>query len=148
MIRPGRLDAMIEVGTPDRDGVQKLIRVRIKEEMLDENIGWDTVGRAYEGYLPAFVTEAADRAIRYAVTRTGGEVENVKLTTEDLVAAAGGLRAQWERMQKAPLLSPKDKLGEVVSDLIGSASAEAMVDKVTAAIEGTPIVIEHAANGS
>lgn len=149
MIRPGRLDAMIHVGSPDARGIEKLIRVRIPERMIDLGVDWDEVGQAYDGYLPAFVTEAADRAIRYAVTRTDGEVENVRLTTDDLVAAAGGLRPQWERMQQAPEVSPRDRLGEVISELIGESTAEALVDKVQAQLEGGPeLVIEYAENGS
>jgi len=126
MIRPGRLDAMIHVGAPDAEGIRKLIRIRIPGELLDGSIDWDAVGDAFDGYLPAFVAEAADRAIRYAMARNGGKLDSVKLTTEDLVGAANGLRPQWEMMQDAPEHVPADALGVATKNLIVETVNEAL----------------------
>lgn len=111
MLRPGRLDAMIELEAPDADAITRLVQLRIPESMLDTHIDWNAVAESMSDYLPAFVAEASERAIRYAVVRTGGELENVKLETEDLVAAANGLRPQWTLQQDAPEVTPADSLG-------------------------------------
>lgn len=98
MIRPGRLDAVIHIGSMDRPGVEKLAR-RVIGKSLAEDIDFDAVMNALEGFMPAFVKEAFDRAIRYSVARNDGEVGTID--TEDLVLAANGLRPQLELMNNA-----------------------------------------------
>lgn len=98
MLRPGRMDAVIHIGAMDREGVEKLIKATVPAGLLFE-IDYDTVFEAYEGYLPAFVKEAIDRTMRYAIARTEGEP--MFLETSDFVAAAEGLRAQLQLMQDA-----------------------------------------------
>jgi len=100
MARPGRLDAMIKIDELDREGLEKLIRSHLNERLAGE-IDWDAVMEAAQGYKPAFITEFAHRSIRYAMVRTGGESEGVELVTEDLIAAAQGLRPQFELMTDA-----------------------------------------------
>lgn len=100
MARPGRLDAMIEINDLDQEGVTKLVTLRLRD-LLAEPIDWDAVYMAAEGYKPAFVTEFADRAIRYAMVRNNGKVDGTKIETEDLVYAAGDLRDQFDRMTGA-----------------------------------------------
>jgi ATPase family associated with various cellular activities (AAA) len=95
MIRPGRIDDVISIGAPDAAGVRKLIEVRIADR-LDEEINWDQVAGAMEGYLPAFIVEVTSKAMRHAVVREGGSLDGTKLTTDDLVNAAMGLRRQYE----------------------------------------------------
>lgn len=98
MLRPGRMDAVIHIGEMDRPGVERLIKVIVPQGLLFE-IDYDAVFAAYEGYLPAFVKEAIDRTMRYAIARTEGEP--MFLETSDFVAAAQGLRAQLQLMQDA-----------------------------------------------
>lgn len=98
MLRPGRMDAVIHIGEMDRPGVEKLIKVVVPQGLLFE-IDYDAVFAAYEGYLPAFVKEAIDRTMRYAIARTEGEP--MFLETSDFVAAAQGLRSQLQLMRDA-----------------------------------------------
>ena len=97
MVRPGRLDAVIEIAGLDAEGIQQLVRA-IAGDTLQEPIAWDEVVAAMSGYLPAFIREAVDRAKRYALA-TRGEVRDI--TTADLVAAAEGLREQLDLMEAA-----------------------------------------------
>lgn len=101
MLRPGRLDAVIEYGNLDRNGVEKLVRQIAQRGGLKihKSVDFDAVFQAMEGYLPAFCKEVVDRAIRYSITRGAGEP--TELTTNDLVDSAEGLRPQWEMMQDA-----------------------------------------------
>jgi transitional endoplasmic reticulum ATPase len=119
MLRPGRLDAIITIGAPDAEGIRKLIQVNIPPSQIADEINWIDVSDAMEGYLPAFVVEAAQRSMRYSLVREGGKARDAKITTEDLVYAANGLRPQWALMQDAHTETAKpqleDAMGEVVS---------------------------------
>lgn len=110
MCRPGRLDAIIHVGSLDRNGVQRLVEVTVPADLLDTNIDYDAVHAAMEGYMPAFCKEAVDRSIRYSLTR--GKGVSATITTEDLINAAQGLRAQFELMSGAHEGKDKDPLSE------------------------------------
>lgn len=101
IVRPGRIDGIITIGPPDAAGIRKLIEVRSPEGLLAENIDWDAVAEAYEGFFPSFVVEAASKAIRYAIVRLDGHLNGHSLTTEDLVDAANELRPQFELHREA-----------------------------------------------
>lgn len=130
MLRPGRLDAVIHVGALDLEGIEKLTKVLVPENRIAD-VDWSRVGLAMDGFLPAFIKEAVDRAIRYSLSRNHGEMR--KLTTEDFVEAAVGLRPQL--------------------DLMDEASDERKVDGLQAAFEDTIVrgleksIIHNAATG-
>ena len=96
MLRPGRLDAVIHIGALDSDGIQRLIRSVVDENTLDDDIDWDAVAKANEHYLPAYIREGVDRAMRYAIIN-GSD----RIGTDELVASADGLRQQWSLQQEA-----------------------------------------------
>jgi len=99
VLRPGRLDAIINIGELDRQGFEKLVKLSIPARQLDANVDFDLVAEAMKGFLPAFVTEASTRAVRYNVAANQGKV--TKINTDDLVSAANGLRPQLELMNNA-----------------------------------------------
>ncbi len=99
MFRPGRLDALVEIGALDREGVEKLIKVYVPSKKLD-NIDFDEVFEFTQGFLPAFIREVVTRASSVALTRVDGR-KTYKITTSDLVTAANSLRPQLEQMEKA-----------------------------------------------
>jgi transitional endoplasmic reticulum ATPase len=101
MLRPGRLDAVINIEGLDRAGVEKLVKVSLPPEVLADDIEWDQVAISMEGMLPAYVVEAAGRAFKYALTNEGGSVESMRITTENLIHAASGLKPQLELMEGA-----------------------------------------------
>jgi transitional endoplasmic reticulum ATPase len=99
MLRPGRLDGMVDIGALDRESFERLVKAIVPEGKLDPAIDFDQVSEAMTGFLPAFVKEAIDRAMFYSVSRVGGKAEF--FTTEDFVHAARGLRPQLDRMREA-----------------------------------------------
>jgi ATP-dependent 26S proteasome regulatory subunit len=125
MMRPGRLDAIIEIANLDAVGIEKLIRAVIGDR-LAPNVEFGPVCEAAEGYLPAFVKELADRAVRYALSRSDGDIGDQTITTEDLVHAAAGLRPQFQRMQDAPEFSEGDTLAESLRKIGRSGTEEAI----------------------
>ena len=98
MVRPGRLDAVTEIGALDHSGVQRMIEAVVPAKMRAK-LDFTSIGESMEGYMPAFVKEAIDRAMRYAISRTGGKPDTLK--TEDFVLAGNGLRPQLEMMEEA-----------------------------------------------
>ena len=99
MLRPGRLDSVTEIGALDHEGFIKLVKVTVPQGLLGDDIDFDRVADAMADFLPAFVKEAIDRSMRYALSRTGGAVDT--LATEDFVHAANGLRPQLDLMHGA-----------------------------------------------
>lgn len=97
ILRPGRLDAVVHVGGLDAAGFEKLVRVTLND-LLGE-VDFDKVAEAFDGFLPAFATEAINRSKMYSIVRHGGNPS--KIDTQDLVLAAEGLRPQLELMQDA-----------------------------------------------
>jgi len=99
MIRPGRLDAVVHIGAFDRFAVERMIEVTVPEEIRDGELDYEAIAESMRNFLPAFVKEAIDRAMRYAISRNNGEVG--KLSTQDFIDAAEGLRPQLDLMEGA-----------------------------------------------
>jgi hypothetical protein len=99
VMRPGRIDSIIRIAELDRNGTEKLIRSVVDSSVLGD-IDFDVVYAQVKDFLPAFVKEAVDRAVRYAVSRGNG---NLKFTieTDDIVNAAIGLQHQLDLMNDA-----------------------------------------------
>lgn len=100
LMRPGRLDFMVEVGALDRNGIEHLIRAVVKPGQLFPDIDFDLVFKSMEGFEPAFVKATADRAKTWALNRTGGDPDYL-LVTEDFVGAAESLREQLRLLNEA-----------------------------------------------
>ena len=115
MHRPGRVDSQIEIGSLDANGIERLVRALVADGILDDNVDFAPVVTAMEDYVPAFVVEAANRAVRYALVRSNGILHSIN--TEDLVNAATGLRPQFERMNEAGEARNTEKsLSTIVKD--------------------------------
>lgn len=108
MMRPGRLDAVIELSGLDAAGVRRLIEATIPELLRAPELDWVAIGDAFDGLLPAFAKESIDRAQRYALARNGGVPQVID--TADLCAAADGIRPQVRMMDEAPLATDVDTL--------------------------------------
>lgn len=124
MARPGRLDAMIEINELDQQGVEKLVKSRI-EELLAPDIDWGLVFEAAHDYKPAFVTEFADRTVRYVIAKSG-TADDQLISTQDLVNAAVGLRPQYEKMMGANDQPVIDKVGEALKRDVAEAVSSLM----------------------
>lgn len=100
MLRPGRLDSVIHLGELDVAGVLKMIEVNVPSDLLSADLDGEAIFTSVHGYMPAFVKEVIDRAKRYSMARNQGKVG--VLETQDFVAAAHGLRPQFELMEGNP----------------------------------------------
>lgn len=98
MLRPGRIDATIEVAALDRTGVEGLIKAVVNPMKLHDDVDYDEVYAAMDGFLPAFVKAAIDRAKTWSLVRGG---KDYVLNTKDLAGAALSLHDQLARMNDA-----------------------------------------------
>jgi len=119
MLRPGRLDSVIHIGELDEGGYERLVKACVKPDLLADDIDYHLVSEAMDGFMPAFAKEAIDRAMRYAIDRTGGYPD--VLTTYDLVEAASGLRPQLNLMEAATEGSHPESLGAALQSTVEKA---------------------------
>lgn len=132
MLRPGRLDAVIHIGQHDHSAIIRLAKVLLPIAQVDKDVDWDAVAKSMDGYLPAFIKEAVDRALRYAVARTNSDDE-ILITTEDLTDAADGLRPQWELMTGAGEKKDQPALERVFGNMIDEAVDGSVEDRLDGA---------------
>jgi hypothetical protein len=118
ILRPGRIDAVINIAALDRKGFERLIEIAVPESARGE-IDYDAVAEAMDGFLPAFVREAAERAVRYAFSRTGGESQVID--TSDLQLSSKEVRAQLELQEGS---SDSRKVGDSLTVALQETMAE------------------------
>lgn len=119
MMRPGRIDAFIEIKALDEEGVARLVQVTAGDKLAR---GFDmspVVGALIE-FLPSFIVESVNLATKYAVARTIDTPDApITLDSEDIVNAAEELRPQHKRMQDAldnvHVVTVGDKLAELIA---------------------------------
>jgi transitional endoplasmic reticulum ATPase len=99
MLRPGRLDAVIEVAEPDGPAVEKLLRVYAGDR-LAKDTDLHKVGELLSGTIPAVIAEVVKRAklSQLSLQKPG---ERVKMLTEAaLIEAASTMQGQLRLLNK------------------------------------------------
>lgn len=97
MLRPGRLDAVIEVTAPDPQAVKRLVRL-YGRSMIDENDPLDRCSEALAGQIPAMIRECTERAKLYAIARSNSD-RGLKITDEDVFNSAVGMRPHMDLLE-------------------------------------------------
>lgn len=122
MLRPGRLDAVVEISSLDTAGIEKLIKAVITDRKLADDIDYQAIGDAMHGFFPAFVRESITRAVTFAINRLDGAL-NYVIDTPDLVGAAESLRPQLDALNDAGegVLKPQleTAMGNVIREAVG-----------------------------
>lgn len=134
VMRPGRIDSIIHIGALDRNGVEKLIKATVKPSILGD-LDYDVIYSEVRTFLPAFVKEAVDRAVRYAVSRKNGS-SVFTIETDDVVNAATGLKRQLDLMNNA---SEGDTTPVTIDGLLTKAIDKATTGVVRNAMSGAII---------
>lgn len=123
MLRPGRLDAIIEVTAPDAEACERLIRF-YGGEAIEADTDLTEAGQRLAGTIPAIIAEVVKRAklSQLALLPEGSKVE--KLTSEALADAAYTMKTQQDLLERAsaPKVGPSElsvALGNVVKAAIG-----------------------------
>jgi transitional endoplasmic reticulum ATPase len=137
MLRPGRLDAVVEIGELDRSGIERLIKAVVAKKRLAPDVDYDKVFEAMKvsvdhgdgikivhNFYPAFVRESLERAKTVAISLAGGSTDYV-LDTEALVVAATSLHSQLKIMLVADEGERKPLLEQVMKGMVQNAMHDA-----------------------
>jgi len=120
MLRPGRLDAVIEVTPPDAGAVQRLLRLYGGGAIsAEEDLG--EVGAHLAGQIPAVIAEVVRRAklSQLALQPAGTLVE--RITALALLEAAETMKAQIALLAGKPTKAEPDKLTAALQAAMGDA---------------------------
>jgi transitional endoplasmic reticulum ATPase len=118
MLRPGRLDAVIDVTPPDGPAIERLIHVYAGKAV--EGVDLQEVGEVLEGNIPAVIAEVVKRAklAQLSLQARGTKVD--KLTALALLQSAETIQAQV-RLLNPPAKPEDNRLGSVMIDLVRQA---------------------------
>ncbi|EDY2030059.1 ATP-binding protein [Salmonella enterica] len=118
MLRPGRLDAIINVNAPDAEAVERLIRL-YGDGTIAPDADLKPSGELLAGTIPAVIAEVVKRAklVQLQLQPAGSRVENI--TGEAVYSAAQTMQDQIELLaaQSAKKVSEptfKEVIGEAV----------------------------------
>lgn len=115
MLRPGRLDAVLHIGPPDAEAVQKLLRVYGRKLIKpDEDLA--RAGEALAGRIPAVIREVVERSKLYAIGRAPGA--EFHLTDIDIVRSAEGMKHHLALLDGTP--PTEQSLGDKLAEAFGA----------------------------
>jgi transitional endoplasmic reticulum ATPase len=114
-------------------GIERLIQFTFAPETLDDDIDFDAIVEAMEGYEPAFIMGTFSLTKSNAVVRSNST--SYLLTTNDFVLAAQTLRNQHDAHINAIDRPTVDQVGQVVGSLIE--------ETVTRVVEGHYVDLEN-----
>lgn len=119
MLRPGRIDAVIEMGKIDVKSLGGLVKAYCGKS-LNGDINYTDLLASAQGYTPSFVSEACQRAVLFALDRVSGTSPDISITQDDLKMSLLALRAQFDLMMqpKSEKNEFKDALVDVVREAI------------------------------
>lgn len=117
MLRPGRLDAVIDVAAPDAKAIKKLIHL-YGGSAVAEGTDLEEVGKVLQGKIPAVVSEVVKRAklAQINMQPVGSKVE--VLTSEALLTAAKTMRDQVDTLAALNVEEAPATIDSVLTDTI------------------------------
>jgi transitional endoplasmic reticulum ATPase len=108
MLRPGRLDAVIEVLPPDAKAVEKLLRL-YGGQAIDSDTDLTKAAEKLDGEIPAVISEVVKRAKLAQLSLQPEGVPVTKLSEEALVAAAQSMAQQLKLLKDRSAEKPREK---------------------------------------
>jgi transitional endoplasmic reticulum ATPase len=117
MLRPGRLDVILNIVAPDAEAVQRLIKLYARGR-LDETSDLVEAGELLAGFTPAVVREVVERAKLASITRTGKA--DSWLIGEDIAVSARTM-VQQQNLLKKPEEPKPDWSTQMAKEIAGVA---------------------------
>lgn len=99
MIRPGRIDTVIEVTAPDAETAIRLVQ-RYGGSSLEPNLDLTNVGQRLAGLIPASIRTVVEKAKRAALLRAGPEAS---VNAGDLIKAANAMTNHLDLLKPRPV---------------------------------------------
>lgn len=131
MMRPGRLDAVIEIGAPDADAVMQLVRL-YAGNLLAPDADLTGAGEAMAGQIPAVIREVIERSKLAAISRAVGNGP-LRLEPNDLIVASRGMLEHLRMIARKEDTTPN--VVELIGQVIGHSIAQG-VDRATVSNNG------------
>jgi SpoVK/Ycf46/Vps4 family AAA+-type ATPase len=135
MLRPGRLDHIIEINHMDDAARERFVRRFLDESQIDPELDMAPINEAMSGFVAAYVKAAVQNAVWYARSQNDGKKPNV-ITTQNLVHAAMGLRPQFELHVNAQEQHMTPDLAEILRDALTPAMLDA-ADRAAGVVQDT-----------
>ena len=121
LLRPGRLDELVYVGTPDAKGREHILKIHTGRMPLASDVDIGAIAREAERFTGADLEDVVRRAGLTAIRRAGADAAEV--TAEDFRAALADSRATVSAEMEAEYLKMKGELkkraAEVTTTQIG-----------------------------
>ncbi|MEA2046750.1 MAG: CDC48 family AAA ATPase [Euryarchaeota archaeon] len=67
LLRPGRFDRMIEIGMPDQEARQEILKIHTADRPLAEDVNLEDIARRADGYSGADLAAICDEAVMLAI---------------------------------------------------------------------------------
>ncbi len=137
MIRPGRIDVVIEVEPPDAKAaiqlVEKYARNKHGATLLEPGINLAEVGITLADNIPAVIREIVERSKLAAIARLEDD-QPMTLAASDLLTAAHEMTGQIELLKPAPVdqRTSMEKFGHAMGARIESALENMKADTLEA----------------
>ena len=91
LLRPGRLDSIIEVPNPDRAGREQIFKIHTKRKPLADDVSISKLVDMTDGFsgaeIAATCNAAASAALKRHIHGNGSDLDKLKVTQEDLSAS-------------------------------------------------------------
>lgn len=136
LLRPGRLDAVINVTPPDAKAAEKLIR-KYGRGLVPEDEDLTKVGRAVAGQNAAAIREIVERAKLYAISLMEDEGP-LTITAAALLSTAHGMQEHLR------LLQPKEEDKRTPIEKAAGVLAQARIESTKMLSEGGRGLLEDA----
>lgn len=104
VLRAGRIDTVIEMAEPDAETAWRFVLLYAKDQngqsLLSPNIDPAVVGKAFSGFVPAFISEAVQKSKRFTIHRLGTPNIIGLIEQNDLLAASEALKVHYKMVNR------------------------------------------------
>jgi transitional endoplasmic reticulum ATPase len=114
MLRPGRMDAIVNFVAPDAEAAQKLIRL-FAGKLLKKGASLERLGEIVAGHIPATLREIVERSKLGMISRG-----DTAITEHDLIVAAESMKAHADLIaeHKVASVSAEEAAGRALKNLM------------------------------
>ena len=117
MLRPGRMDAVIEIAELDLEGTTRLIHSQFKTWELSKDLDISVIHEAMKAFTPAFMKEVCQKVKLYSIARIAQGKESA-YTTEDFLYATQEMRVHYDLHIGAADLQEVPSMDRAIRDAI------------------------------
>lgn len=143
LLRPGRMDAVIEVKEPDAEATERLMRLYGRNQIVP-GADLSKAAEIMAGSIPAIIRESVERAQLSALSLApeGTPTAQILITPEAMLDAAETMKMQRDLLERQRQVKPHEL--QIVGDAIGSQIRRGMENAVKIAGQaGTENLSNH-----